>query len=98
MALIKVTPQELRDASSDIATRKGNIISLIESLNSLINSVAGNWEGSSQAAFLEQFNQLYPKLHDDVPQVLEGISSELNRAADAMEETDEKIANTFRGQ
>ena len=30
MALIKVTPQELRDASSDITTRKGNIISLIE--------------------------------------------------------------------
>jgi uncharacterized protein YukE len=40
---------------------------------------------------------MYPILKDTLPQVVEGISGQLDGAADAIEQADEEVAKAFKG-
>ena len=98
MAQIRITPEELRDASDFLMQRLDAINNEVASLKSKIDEVTGNWEGASQSSFIETFeNDMYPILKDTLPQVVEGISGQLDGAADAIEQADEEIAKAFKG-
>ena len=67
-------------------------------LKAKIDEITGNWEGAAQSSFIETFeSDMYPIMKDTLPEVLEGIASQMNGAADALEQADEEIANAFRG-
>ena len=86
MAQIRITPEELRNASSFLMQRLDAINNEVSSLKAKIDEVTGNWEGASQSSFIETFeNDMYPILKDTLPQVVEGISGQLDGAADAIE-------------
>ena len=98
MAQIRITPEELRDASDFLMQRLDAINSEVASLKSKIDEVTGSWEGASQSSFIETFeNDMYPILKDTLPQVVEGISGQLDGAADAIEQADEEVAKAFKG-
>ncbi len=97
MAQIRITPQELRDTASFIAKKKETVIQEVQALHTRINDMTANWEGAAQSAFVEIFEKdLYPILIEKVPQVLEGIECQTKGVADAIEETDNQIAQAFR--
>ena len=53
---------------------------------------------NAQSSFIETFEgDMYPIMKDTLPEVLEGIASQMNGAADALEQADEEIAKAFRG-
>ena len=98
MAQIRITPEELRNASDFLMQRLDAINNEVASLKSKIDEVTGNWEGASQNSFIETFeNDMYPILKDTLPQVIEGISGQLDGAADAIEQADEEVAKAFKG-
>ena len=98
MAQIRITPEELRTAAQFLEQRLETINTEVASLHSKIDEVTGNWEGSAQSQFIDTFeNDMYPILRDTLPQVIEGISGQLNGAADALEQADEEIAKAFKG-
>ena len=98
MAQIRITPEELRNASDFLMQRLDAINNEVASLKSKINEVTGNWEGASQSSIIETFeNDMYPILKDTLPQVIEGISGQLDGAADAIEQADEEVAKAFKG-
>jgi WXG100 family type VII secretion target len=93
-----MTPQELNDGASFLRQRLDTINQEVLSLNSKIEDVISRWEGASQQSFVAQFeSQMYPILRDTLPQVIEGVASELDAAANAIRDTDETIAGAFRG-
>ena len=98
MAQIKITPEELRDASNFLMQRLETINSEVASLHSKIEEVTNNWEGASRSSFVETFeSDMYPILRDTLPQVVEEISGQLDGAADAIEQADEEVAKAFKG-
>lgn len=98
MAQIRITPEELRDGADFLEQRLEAINSEVSALKAKIDEVAGNWEGAAQSSFIETFtNNMYPVLKDTLPEVITGIVTQLDSAANTIEQTDEEIAKTFRG-
>lgn len=98
MSTIKITPQELRDAATYLGDRLEAISAEVTSLKSKIDEVTGNWEGSAQSTFVETFeNDMYPIMNETLPDVINGIASQLTGAADALETADTEISNAFKG-
>ena len=98
MAQIRITPEELREGASFIQQKEEAINQEVAALKAKIDEIAGNWEGAAQSSFIETFEgDMYPIMKDTLPEVLEGIASQMNGAADALEQADEEIANAFRG-
>ena len=98
MAQIRITPEELREGASFIQQKEEAINQEVAALKAKIDEITGNWEGAAQSSFIETFEgDMYPIMKDTLPGVLEGIASQMNGAADALEQADEEIANAFRG-
>lgn len=95
---IMMTPQELNDGAAFLRQRLDAINQEVASLKSKIDDVTSRWEGAAQQSFISQFeSDLYPVLRDTMPQVIEGVSSELDAAANAIRETDAALASSFKG-
>jgi WXG100 family type VII secretion target len=95
---ILMTPQELNDGASFLRQRLDAINQEVASLKSKIDDVISRWEGAAQQSFVNQFeSDMYPILRDTLPQVIEGVSSELDAAANAIRETDASLAGAFQG-
>jgi len=95
---IMMTPQELNDGASFLRQRLEAINQEVASLKSKIDDITSRWEGAAQSSFIAQFEaDLYPILRDTVPQVIEGISSQLDVAANAIRDTDASLASAFKG-
>lgn len=98
MAQIRITPEELRNASSFLKQKLETINAEVSQLKSKIDEVSGNWEGAAQSSFIETFDsQMYPILRDTLPQVIEGISGQLDGAANSLETADQEVAKAFKG-
>ena len=98
MSTIKITPQELRDASTYLGNRLETISAEVSSLKSKIDEVTQNWEGAAKSTFVETFeNDMYPIMNETLPDVINGIASQLTGAADAIETADAEVANAFKG-
>ena len=95
---IMMTPQELNDGAVFLRQRMEAMNEEVASLRTRIEDVASRWEGAAQESFIEQFmGDMYPILSETLPQIIEGLASELDAAANAIRETDESLASAFRG-
>ena len=95
---IMMTPQELNDAATFLRQRLDAINQEVSQLKSKIDDVSSRWEGAAQQSFTNQFeNDMYPILRDTLPQVIDGVASELDAAANAIRETDASLASAFSG-
>lgn len=95
---IVITPQELNDGASFLRQRLDIINQEVQSIKSKIDDIVSRWEGAAQQSFVNQFeNEMYPILRDTLPQVLEGVASELDAAANALRDTDQNLASAFGG-
>lgn len=95
---IMMTPQELNDGATFLKQCLDNINQQVQDLKNKVDDICSRWEGAAQQSFINQFeNDMYPILRDTLPQVIEGVASELDAAANAIRETDESIASAFNG-
>lgn len=95
---IRMTPSELEEAAKTIRIEQGNIDDAVKRINSLVTTIEGNWDGAAQQAFIAQYNdQIRSLLETTVPEVLEGVATELETAATTLRDTDEQLASAMRG-
>lgn len=95
---IMMTPQELNDAATFLRQRLEAINQEVFQLKNKIGDVSSRWEGAAQQSFINQFeNDMYPILRDTLPQVINGVASELDAAANAIRDTDASLASAFKG-
>ncbi len=98
MAQIKITPEELRLAADFLELRLDAINTEVTSLKSKIDEIAANWEGAAKSSFIETFDSnMYPVLKETLPEVITGIVTQLDGAADVIERADSEIAKAFKG-
>ena len=94
---IRITPQELRDGSDYLAQRREECMEALTAIKQRVDEVAANWEGAAQNSFVQTFEELYKQISEALPQTVEGIESMLDGAAQAREEADDSIAQSFNG-
>ncbi|HDA7567038.1 TPA: WXG100 family type VII secretion effector EsxA [Staphylococcus aureus] len=94
MAMIKMSPEEIRAKSQSYGQDSDQIRQILSDLTRAQGEIAANWEGQAFSRFEEQFQQLSPKV-EKFAQLLEEIKQQLNSTADAVQEQDQQLSNNF---
>ena len=93
---IRMTPDQMRTRASEYRTQAGMVNEVITKMDSLLEQLMGEWEGSSSVAYSEKFAELRPGFVK-AEELINEIATALDNTAQIMEETDEGIAAQFRG-
>jgi len=99
MANLNVTYDDLRLAADQLLSGQGDIDSRLAGLKAYIDALVadGYVTSASSGAFQEQYTTFTAAAHQTVA-ALEGLSQFLRAAADALQQTDEALAGSIRGQ
>lgn len=95
-ARITISPEELRTASSNFANKAGEIREILEYLRSEVNRLESTWDGAAQDQFFMTYEEMAKTL-DQFPEVVDGLSQQLNAVAQTLEETDQALADSLKG-
>lgn len=95
-ARITITPEELRTASSNFATKAGELREILTYLRQQVNSLESTWDGAAQDQFFLTFEEM-AKTMDQFPEVVDGIGQQLTAVANTLEQTDEELASSLKG-
>ena len=93
---ITITPQELRSTASNFRGKSDEIEGILQYLLTEVNNLESTWDGAAQDQFFAQYNELQPSLKQ-FPEILQGISSQLDAVAQTLEETDSALASQLGG-
>lgn len=94
MAVISVTPEQLKTQAQVYLTAKGEIESAVQRVNSMNSTIAEEWKGAAFEAYLAQYDQLYKSVQQ-FEDLLESINGQLNKYADTVRERDAQDAQSF---
>ncbi len=95
-ARITITPEELRTASTNFGTKAGEIREILQYLRNEVNNLESTWDGAAQDQFFATYEEMANTL-DQFPEVVDGISQQLNAVAQTLEETDQALADSLKG-
>lgn len=93
---ITISPEELRTASTNFANKAGEIREILEYLRSEVNRLESTWDGAAQDQFFMTYEEMAKTL-DQFPEVVDGLSQQLNAVAQTLEETDQALADSLKG-
>lgn len=95
---IRITPEDLRDASVYLQERLDAMTTEATSLKAKLDEIGANWEGAARTTFFDVFDtDMWPVLSTNLPDLITGIMAQLNGTAQAMEDADTEISNKLRG-
>ncbi len=99
MANLNVTYDELRVAADQLISGQGDIDNRLMELKAYIDNLVseGYVTTASSGAFQEQYTSSRTSAKQAIS-ALEGLSTFLRSAADALQQTDESLASSIRGQ
>jgi len=92
---IRMTPEQMRQRSGEVRTQGETFQSVIDKMQHIINELRTEWDGAASEAFEQQFVRLKPSFND-MRQLIEDISTQLQNTANAVEQLDQEIASRFR--
>lgn len=93
---IRMTPDTMRARANEYRTEAGNVEAVIGKMDSLLNALQSEWEGSAADSYAVRYEELRPafvKAED----LIKEIAKALDASANYMEESDQNIANSWRG-
>ena len=95
MSLIKVTSEDLANASAQLNSGSQEIDAQLGSMHSLVQDlVASDWQGAASSSF-ESLYQEWNTSAANLRQALEGISRLLSNAASAYASTEQQIQQSM---
>ena len=59
---IRISPDQMRERANSYQTESGNVSEMIGRLDSLLQSLLGEWEGSASEAYRERYESLCRRL------------------------------------
>jgi WXG100 family type VII secretion target len=95
MALIKVTSEDLSNASAQLNSGSQEIDAQLSTMHSLVQElVASDWQGAASSSF-ESLYQEWNTSAANLRQALEGISRLLSNASSAYASTEQQIQQSM---
>jgi WXG100 family type VII secretion target len=97
MALIKVTSEELANASTQLSSGSQEIDSQLSMMHNLVQDlVASDWQGAASSSFQELYQE-WNTSAANLRQALDGISKLLANAASSYATTEQQIQQSMHG-
>lgn len=93
---IRISPDQMRERASQYRAEADTVNGVITKLDSLLQQLQGEWEGSASESYAARYLELKPGFLKAEALIRE-IASALDSTARIVEETDSNIANQFRG-
>lgn len=87
MARIKITPEQVRQVSSQFKTASDQSRQMVSQLQSTISGMQPEWEGMTQQRFYQEFEQWKTSMNQFVV-LLNNIGSQLDQIAGRFESAD----------
>lgn len=91
---IRMTPETMRIRANEYRTEAENVQAVIEKMDSLLNALLDEWEGSASSAYAQKFGELRPSFVA-AKDLIDDIATALDNTAEAVESTDSQIASQF---
>lgn len=95
--IIRITPDSMHERAGQYRSESDKIADCIAKMDSLLNTLKGEWEGSASEAYADRFQQELRPGFVSAQQLVSEIATALDSTAEALNETDQAIAAQFRG-
>ncbi len=92
---IRMTPETMRQRAGETDTQAQNMQDLISKMDSLLNTLKGEWEGDAMRGYEDRYNKIKPVLNN-ARELLVEIATNLRATAQIVEETDQRIGSQYR--
>jgi WXG100 family type VII secretion target len=94
---LKITPEELRAAAGKCNGYATDMSNFANTIYATLSALKANWIGASSNAFIESYEINYKTLlESNIPELLNGVATQLTVAANTLESTDADLAAQFR--
>lgn len=93
---IRITPNQIRDRAKQYRNEADNVNGIISKMDTLLEALMNEWEGSSSEAYAARYQELKPGFLK-AEELIREIAASLESTAMIVEQTDSDIANQFRG-
>lgn len=91
MAEIRVSPEQLRSAASQLDSHRQEMDGVLNSAINIVHALEGEWVGMAQIDYTQIFDNEVPAMRTRVAEILENLSRELRRIAQTFEEVDQQV-------
>ncbi|MCD7804392.1 MAG: WXG100 family type VII secretion target [Oscillospiraceae bacterium] len=93
---IRITPDQMRTRAGEYRTEADTVNGVISKMDSLLEQLQSEWEGSSSESYAARYQELKPGFMS-AEELIREIAAALEATATILEETDSSIASQFRG-
>lgn len=88
---IRITPDQMRVRANEYRVEADNVQNVIGKMDSLLNTLQGEWEGAASRAYAARFGELRPGFVK-ARELIDEIARALDNTAASLEDTDSQIA------
>lgn len=92
---IRITPDQMRQRANQYRTEADNVNGVISKMDSLLQQLQSEWEGSASESYAARYQELKPGFMK-AEELIREIARALDSTARIVEETDSDIANQFK--
>ena len=92
---IRITPEQMNARARQYRQEADEVNRVIMRMDSLLETLQGEWEGASSEAYAARFAELRPGFLK-AEELIREIAAALDMTAHSLEETDTMIAGQFR--
>lgn len=93
---IRMTPDQMEVRAKEYDTQAGAVHDVISKMDTLLKQLQGEWEGQAATAYAQRFSEVRPSFVK-TEQLIGEIAQALRSTAKVMRETDQQLANAYRG-
>lgn len=93
---IRITPDQMRERAQQYRVEADTVNGVINKLDSLLQMLQSEWEGSSSESYAARYQELKPGFMK-TEELIREIAAALDSTAKIIEETDTGLANNWRG-
>ena len=92
---IRITPDQMRERATQYRTEADKVNAVITQMDSLLQQLQGEWEGSASESYAARYQELKPGFMK-AEELIREIATALDSTAKIVEDTDASIASQFR--
>lgn len=93
---IRITPEQMRERASQYRAEADTVNGVIGKMDTLLGQLQSEWEGAASESYATRYNELKPGFVK-TEELIREIAAALDSTARIVEETDNDLANHFRG-
>lgn len=93
---IRITPDQMRERANQYRGEADTVNGVINKMDSLLGQLQAEWEGAASESYAARYQELKPGFMK-AEELIREIATALDATARIVEETDNDIANQFRG-